>query len=153
MATGPTMRRVQRSTTLVLLLSLVASCSSLMSMAAYSSRDWEFIQSVGGIAVGSPWRDDGGYVFLPIDCDVSGLRAITVKPTLINSALVCEAPRVRVRERSVFILICTSLPSGRHDSQCPDGELGKLSPGTYDAFYGSPGDFEHPLGSIDVPAR
>jgi predicted RNase H-like HicB family nuclease len=70
----------------VALLVAVAGCETIISSAARSSRDWQFVQSVGGLALGTPQRDDRGHV-LPIRCDVSGTRTITVHPTAINSAL------------------------------------------------------------------
>jgi len=52
---------------------LVAGCTS-------ERRDWVFVQSVGGIAVGNPHRTPSG-VMLPVFVDVSGLRTITTKPS------------------------------------------------------------------------
>jgi hypothetical protein len=134
-------------------LAVLGSCSYWASSATRSTRNWEFIQSVGGISVGTPQRDAGGNVSLPINCDVSGIRAITVNPTTSNSGLVCEEPRVRVQEQSVYITICTSISSERNPSaQCPDADLGHLAPGRYAVFYGVPPDVAHSLGVVEVPA-
>lgn len=123
-----------------------------MSSAARSTRDWQFVQAVGGIAVGTPQRDANGEVHLPVDCDVSGLRAVTANPSAINSGIVCEAPAVVVRGQSVYIAIVTSLPSEKFGSaRCPDAHLGALAPGKYAVFYGSAEDTAHPLGVIEVP--
>ena len=136
-----------------LVFAVLGSCSYLVSSAARSTHDWEFVQSVGGISVGTPHRDAAGNVTLPINCDVSGTRAITVQPTTINSGLVCERPRVRVQGQSVYITICSSIPSERYPSaRCPDADLGPLAPGTYCVYYGEPPDVEHSLGIVEVPA-
>ena len=49
-------------------------------------KDWKFIQDIGGMSVGNPYKNSDGIV-LPINCDVSGLRTITRKPTILNSDL------------------------------------------------------------------
>jgi hypothetical protein len=136
-----------------LVFAVLGSCSYLASSAAGSTHDWEFVQSVGGISVGTPQRDAAGNVTLPINCDVSGTRAITVNPTAVNSGLVCEEPSVRVQGQSVYLTICTSIPSERYTSaQCPHADLGRLVPGRYAVFYGVPPDVEHSLGTVEVPA-
>ena len=141
-----------RLATAALVFAVVSSCSHLMSSAARSTRDWQFVQSVGGIAVGTPQRGANGQVLLPVNCDVSGLRAVTASPSAINSGIACEAPAVVVRGRSVYIAVVTSLPSEKVGSaRCPDANLGTLAPGRYAVFYGSAEDTAHPLGSIEVP--
>src|SRR5881394_3841678 len=98
----------------IALLVAVAGCDTISLSAVRSSRDWQFIQSVGGIALGTPQRDDHGDVILPIRCDVSGTRTITVHPTALNSALVCEHPSVRVRSPTVFLTIRTTMATNRN---------------------------------------
>lgn len=143
-----------RVATAVLVLAVFSSCSHLMSSAARSTADWQFVQSVGGIAVGAPQRGANGQVFLPVNCDVSGLRAVTTDPSAINSGIVCEAPAVVVHGRSVFIAVVTSLPSEKFgSSRCPNANVGALAPGQYAVFYGSAKDVSHPLGSIEVPGQ
>lgn len=140
-----------RVATAALVLAVVSSCSHVMSSAARSTRDWQFVQSVGGIAVGNPQRDANGEVHLPVDCDVSGLRAVSTSPSAINSGIACEAPAVVVRGRSVYIAVVTSLPSEKSGSAgCPDAHLGALAPGKYAVFHGSAEDTAHPLGFIEV---
>ena len=126
--------------------------SSLVAFAAGSSRDWQFVQSVGGIALGTPQRDGRGHILLPIRCDVSGTQTITVRPTAMNSALVCEPPIIRVRSSSVLLTVRTSIPSKRYPSaSCPDADLGPLTSGAYSVVYASPDGSQHPLGSIQIP--
>jgi len=134
------------------LLLVAVGCTSVVSVAARSSCDWAFVQSVGGIAVGTPRRDDRGHVWLPIRCDVSGLETITTRPTTTNSGNVCVPPRVRVRSSTVYLTVRTSLPSKRYPtSRCPDADLGELPAGRYAVVYDSPDGSEHPLGSIQLP--
>ena len=129
-------------------------CESLVSFTARSSRDWQFVQSVGGIALGTPQRAPGGEVLLPIRCDVSGTTTITVRPTAISSALVCEPPIVRIRSSTVFLTIRTTFANRRNrDARCPPADLGALPAGNYSVIYLSPDGSQHPLGSINSPSQ
>ena len=134
-----------------LALAAVASCSSVIGWASREPRDWQFIQSVGGIAVGAPYRSAGGDVLLPLDCDVSG-RKVTVEPTANYSGLTCHEPVVRLQGQSVYITIRTGLPTDAYpNARCPDADLGQLPAGRYSVSYSNPDGSEHPLGSIEVP--
>lgn len=56
--------------------------------------DWEFIQSVGGMAIGDPSFNPRTFdLTIPLIQDFSGLRKITVEPTLRGSGLTCAAIR------------------------------------------------------------
>ena len=136
---------------IALSLAAVASCSSLVGWASREPRDWRFIQSVGGLAIGTPYRSESGNVLLPVDCDVSG-RYITVQPTAANSGLHASAPAVSIREQSIYLTLRTELAQqGGYGARCPDAELGQLPPGQYSVSYLSPDGSEHSLGSIEVP--
>jgi len=116
-------------------------CTDLISSVSRSSQDWRFVQSVGGMALGTPARDDRGHVLLPIHCDVA----------TTNSGMVCLPPWVRVRGRMIYLTLRTSLPAAPYDSRCPPADLGALAPGGYSVVYRSPGGDEHALGSIQLP--
>jgi len=136
------------------LLFAVGCSSSIVSIAARSSRDWQFVQSVGGIAVGTPTRDSRGHVLLPIRCDVSGTQTVTVRPTAINSALVCESPTTRVRGSTVLLTIRTTIASSHNsNAHCPTADLGALSTGEYSVIYLSPDGSQHPIGSFQIPRQ
>jgi hypothetical protein len=141
------------ATTIVVLVTISYYTSSIVSFLARSSKDWQFVQSVGGIALGKPQRDNHGHVLLPIRCDVSGLQTITVRPKGLNSALVCEPPLVRIQSGTIFLTIRTSvaIASGNTDPRCPTADLGTLSAGDYSVIYRSPDGSEQPLGSINIP--
>jgi hypothetical protein len=49
---------------------------------------WEFMQSVGGIAIGQPEKIDDSAWVLPIRCDVSGLTTVTREPKVMHSGVV-----------------------------------------------------------------
>ena len=126
----------------------------MVSGVARSSRDWQFVQSVGGIALGTPTRDRRGYVLLPVRCDVSGTQTITRHPTTMNSVLVCEPPSLRIHSGTVFLTIRTSVASSRNsDSRCPVADLGALPGGAYSVIYRSPDGSQQPIGSIEIPRQ
>ena len=130
----------------------VAGCTAFAVWATRRREDWQLVQSVGGIAVGTPYRSDDGRVFLPIDFDVSGLRAITTQPTTMNSGMMCAAPLVDVGPQVISITVRTELADkGGYGPGCPDADLGDLAAGRYAVVYASPDGSEHPLGTIDVP--
>jgi hypothetical protein len=127
-----------------------ARCRSIVSDAAQLSRDWQFVQSVGGLAIGTPQRDSRGYVMLPIRCDVSGSQTITVHPTTMYSGLSCDSPAVRVSSTNICITVRAGLFS-KGDARCPPADLGKLASGDYSVFYLSPDGAQQPLGNIHIP--
>ena len=137
-----------------ILLFAVGCSSFIVSVAARSSRDWQFVQSVGGIALGTPTRDSHGHVLLPIRCDVSGTQTVTVRPTAFSSILVCEPPLIQVRATTVFLTIRTTVASNHNsDARCPTVDLGAFSAGEYSVTYLSPDGSQHPIGSIQIPRQ
>lgn len=131
------------------LLLTTAGCETLVTGAARTSGDWRFVQSVGGLALGEPRRDDRGHVLLPIKCDVSGTQVVTTRPTAANSALVCETPAVRIRGTAIFLTVRATLASHKNsESRCAPADLGPLSPGRYSVAYLDPDGRTHRLGNI-----
>jgi hypothetical protein len=136
------------------LLFIAVGCSSVASFATRSLCDWQFVQSVGGIALGKPHRDGRRHVLLPVHCDVSGFQTVTVAPTTINSGIVCESPLVRIRSGTVFLTVRISVASKLYASaRCPDADLGVLTAGRYAVIYSSPDGSQHPLGTVQIPAE
>jgi len=82
--------------------------------------------------------------------NVSGIEAVTVKPTLVNSALICENTRAVVEERSIFLTIETGLVRKGTEARCPPAVLGSIAPGRYQVFYQGPAESAVPLGFVDV---
>ncbi len=115
-----------------------------------TSRDWQFVQSVGGMAIGTPHRDDRKHVILPIRCSLAG-ETVTRHPTTGYSGLAFDTPAVRVSSTNVFLTFRTRLP-GKRDAQCPPADLGKITSGDYAVFYRSPDGTRESLGSIHVPS-
>ena len=68
---------------------LALAAALLFSSAALGqARDWAFLQSVGGLALGVPVERNGVWR-LPIRANVSGLEAVTTRPTAVHPTLAC----------------------------------------------------------------
>jgi hypothetical protein len=100
-------------------------------------RDWAFMQSVGGMAVTSA-RGPDGRRHLAVECDVSGVREISVKPTAINSGIVAHEVRVRRSGAALYLIVRTAIPSPGRTSACDAVSLGVPPAGRYDVYYGNP---------------
>jgi hypothetical protein len=119
------------------------------STAFAGDRPWSFVTAVGGLKVGAPVHSDGEWS-LPIQGDVSGLKAITNRPTTMNSALVCEAVKARVKGQDIFLMLKTTLVHGDATSACPAAKLGKLANGSYSVWYGTSRAEGVSLGTVRV---
>ena len=132
-------------------LSLIAGLCIAGSMAGCERENWGFVQSVGGMAVGTPQQIGQAWV-LPIDADVSGLRHITTQATGLNSGLVCNEVRAEVENRNIYLSLVTA-PAGLglgHDAKCPPATLGQMKVGQYAVFYRGPRETPRVLGSIAI---
>lgn len=116
-------------------------------------RSWEFMASVGGVAVDEPIRNPDGSVTLPVKCDVSGLTTITKKPTMINSALVVTGIDKDVEERQILISVHTGLASKNTTSVCSAVGLGNIPPGEYQVYYYGSDRKKHPIGKVAVATK
>lgn len=90
------------------------SCSTLAGCVTSSHVRWSFIQAVGGIRVGEAQPGASGSWTIPIECDVSGLTAVTTRPTTLNSALAVRDVRSEARQGEIRIWIVTCVVSRRH---------------------------------------
>jgi hypothetical protein len=112
---------------------------------------WEFIQSVGGLRVLDPQRQPDGTLLLPVECDVSGLRAVTVKPTAINSGIVVASTEAQVSANRIHlrVIVCAAGAEGA-SSRAPPARLEALAPGDYVVEYLSPDGALEELATIRI---
>lgn len=104
------------------------------SVVSYAS--WDFMQAVGGIKVESNAKKKGRSIYLPITCDVSGLSAITKKPTTMNSGISVYKIKTKVENNQILVTIILG-PIGITNAtpMCQSEKLKNFSPGKYDVFY------------------
>ena len=80
---------------LIILIAII-SWTSFITLTR-NSRDWTFIQTVGGIKIEKPLETEDGF-YLPVICNVSGQDFVTVKPTGMNSALFCLKTKTTIND-------------------------------------------------------
>jgi hypothetical protein len=124
--------------------------SGVVSAFTSNHIDWPFIQSVGGISVGTPKQIESGIWNIPIDCDVSGLRTITVKPTTLNSALVVRKVKSKIQSGTLFIWVITSVVDKQNHSPSATGTTIKnMKPGSYPVEYLNPDGTTIPIKVVE----
>lgn len=119
----------------------------------FYGQSWDFMESVGGVAIGDANRTPKGTVFLPIKCDVSGLTNVTKKPNLMNSALVVDKISMKVHEREILISVDTGLAKSKSKCTCEGVDLGDVPAGRYDVFYYGSDREKHLVGTAIVPQK
>jgi len=144
------MKKIIASLILPILLS-TASFAGLTSLLTSEHRDWNFVQSVGGIAVADPIIKGNKTIWLPIICNVSGLENITVKPTMVNSALVVRKLEYKVENDKILIYLETSLIDDQNKDVKTKGVLlENIKPGVYRVEYLNPDKSSHFIREIKV---
>lgn len=115
---------------------VTAGCQCITREATAERRDFDFIQSVGGIAVGEPRKEGERTWFLPVRCDLSGCTAVTCEPVLINSALAVKELHVRMEEDAVLLWIESCVYTDETRSPRTSGvRLDDIGPGRYTVLY------------------
>jgi hypothetical protein len=112
---------------------------------------WAFVQSVGGISIGNVSVSKGNYS-LAVNADVSGLEQVTVKPTLVNSALICESTTATIQDKAIYLTINKGVIREGYSTHCPAAKLKHIKAGNYQVFYKSPNGDTQPLGEILIDA-
>ena len=135
----------------MLLRWITASVAALLTTAcAAEHRDWAFIQSVRGMALGTPYRTASG-IMLPVSVDVSGLKTVTTTPRVMNSGLALKEIVVRREGNTVGIaLFTTAAGSLSQRTTSSDIALGDLQPGRYTVVYAEPNGERVDVGQITV---
>lgn len=113
-------------------------------------RDWQFVQQTGGIRIGAPLERDGKKI-LPVEYDVSGLSAVTRKPTTLNSGLAVRRIEAKMKNKQIVLRVFTQLI----DKSGITGplhfvDLSRIPAGSYEVFYEVAGDQEKLLGQIEI---
>ncbi|BCX48165.1 hypothetical protein HAHE_20730 [Haloferula helveola] len=133
------------ATSLILLLATAFAFASFPGLLTKQSRDWQFVQSVGGMKVSV----DEGKV-LTVDCDVSGLRKVTVKPTMINSGLAVGDVRHRRAGDRIQLTLTTRLIGEGATTTPGPLDLSKYPAGIYTVEYRDPDGALHEIGKVTL---
>ena len=115
-----------------------------------SSKDWSFIQTVGGIKIEKPLETEDGF-YLPVICNVSGRDSVTVKPKGINSALFCLKTKTLINGNKIYLTVITGYSLfEKLDFKCKAVKIEKLKPGNYKVFYKDKESSEHQIGEFSI---
>jgi hypothetical protein len=112
------------------------------------ARDWAFLQSVGGLALGVPVERNGAWQ-LPIRANVSGLEPVTTAPTAVHPTLSCTT-RVKVEGEAIVLTVLTHAEAHGGGAACPAARLGALTKGRYEVFYSGSADERVKVGEIFI---
>jgi hypothetical protein len=115
------------------------------------SQSWAFVQSVGGLLVQPPMHGEQGWA-LPIRANVSGIETISIKPTAINSGMVCEQTLSEIEGNNIYLTIVTGAARSNASAVCPPAILGKIAPGKYSVFYRGPHEAPVFLSEVSIAA-
>ena len=121
------------------LVVVLMGCAPVVSTVTSEARNWAFVQSVGGILIDPPIRNDSGGWDLPVNADVSGTRTITAKPTAVNSGLACHTS-VAVEGRSIYVTVSTEVIAVLKRPECRSVHLEGIQPGKYMVYYRGPNE-------------
>ena len=141
---------MKRRLTIIILVPLLAGCLSCVSILTSHGQSWEMIQSVGGLRVENPVKQIDGTIFLPVICNVSGLDTITVKPTVLSSALVVKKIAAKCRKDRILIQVVTCVADNKHVSSTKGVSLGRPKTGSYQGEYLNPDGSTVLLRTVDI---
>ena len=137
------------SATVAFLFFASQSYAGIIGWLTSEPRDWQFIQSVGGIDI-DPVIQKSGKPMLPVTFDVSGLSTVTCKPTTMNSGLVFYKFDVKHSDGNITIRVVTSVPDTTKDTLIHYLDLSEIRKGAYQVYYETAGDSEKRLGAIEI---
>ena len=137
-----------------------ASCTALLaglSLAAdppfAQQRSYAFLEQRGGLSIDQPYRKNNRW-YLPVHCNVSGIKAITTPPRVIHSGLAWSASVARVEDRHILLTVVTAMQGSRAPSAvCGPAPLRHLDSGHYEVLYLDPDGTTHPLATISSRAQ
>jgi hypothetical protein len=135
---------MQSSITLFLLVLSSLTFAIGPGFLTQKKRDWSFIQSVGGMTVASHEQS------LIINCDVSGTRKVTVKPTLINSGIGVRKIIHKRDGNKIQLTLVTSVIGKDTKTNPKPLNLSRYPAGTYQVVYLDGDGKEHDLGSVKL---
>lgn len=134
-------------TLLVFFFTATFAYSGIAGFFTQEKVDWKFVQSVGGMRVSLKESS------LVVECDVSGTRPVTVKPTLINSAMgVRDLKHKRDGDTLYLTLVTSVLEKGITTSPKPV-DLSAYAAGEYSVQYLDPDGAKHLIGKITLKQK
>mgnify|MGYP005845341499 CR=1 FL=1 len=131
---------------LILVTATLAYCG-LVGFLTRETRNWDFIQAVGGMKVSVQEST------LLVDCDVSGLRKVTVKPTVVNSGIGVHQLKLKRDRKTIYVTVVTSLIRKGIKTSPKPVDISHYPAGEYTVQYLDRDGTKHPVGKIRVEAK
>ncbi len=131
----------------LLLITATIVFSGPLGFLTQDTRDWNFIQSVGGMKVSAKGN------VLHVECYVSGLKKVTVKPTTINSALMVHRIKHKRVGKTIQLRLVTSVIEKGVKTNAKQVDLSAYPVGEYSVQYLDSDGTTHPLGKIKLSAE
>lgn len=120
------MKYLVKVLTLIMIIFMLWSCKS-------SRASWQFVMDKGGIEIGSPFYSNLSF-FLPVKCNASGTKEITVKPVSTTSyPIYYTNGKAIVNGHNIEIELYYSLKEKGKDIDRI--KLPHIEPGEYKVFY------------------
>lgn len=127
-------------------LTCISSCDAgLAGFLTQKRQDWKFIQAVGGMKISVEKKR------LVVSCDVSGLKNVTKKPTIMNSGIGVRKLKCTRSGNIIKLTVVTSVFEKGMTSDCGSVDISSYPPGSYSVIYLNPDRTTQPLGVISLP--
>ncbi|MFZ9936712.1 MAG: hypothetical protein ACO3JG_06590 [Luteolibacter sp.] len=131
-------------TALILLSATTFAFSDVAGFFTKETKDWRFVQSVGGMKVSIKDTE------LLVECDVSGTKKVTVKPTMVNSALGVRKLKHERDGNTIRLTLVTSVIGKGITTSPKPIDLSGYPDGDYSIEYLDPDGTKHALGKITL---
>jgi hypothetical protein len=130
-----------------------ASQAGVFGWLTADEKTWASIQATGGLKIAEPVQHDGKW-FLPVEYDPHGARAVTRRPTTLQSAPhACKVKILRKGERLHLIVITSLASMDEKLDYMHEASLRDIPAGRYEVFYGRKSIPAQALGTILIPGE
>jgi hypothetical protein len=114
------------------------------------ARSLAFLQARGGILVEQSFRKNNRW-WLAVECNVSGIKAITVTPTTIHSGLAWSKSIASIDGDRIYLQVFTAVQGTQAPSaNCGPAALQRVEAQSYQVYYLDPDDSRHHLGQVEI---
>lgn len=134
-------------TAAILIFTASIAYSGIAGFLTKESRDWDFIQSVGGMKVS---LDETKLI---INCNVSGTKKVTVEPRMVNSGIGVRKLIHKQVGKTIQLTVVTSVFEKGMSTSCKPIDLSIYPAGTYTVQYLNPDKTTHDLGKVTIPSK
>jgi hypothetical protein len=114
---------------------------------------WDYVQATGGLKIGEPVQRENRWM-LPVEYEAHGTRAVTRRPTALNSAPHTWKAKIVRKDARLHLTVVTALAGGNDElTAFRETSLKGIPPGRYEVFYGREAVSERALGTIEIPVE